>query len=441
MRRALEPRAHRLSVGALLPRGSASVSVGLLVLGLSAYAFLVVSARALGPEKFGALSTLYVLVYAFGPGLFLPLEQEVGRVTAVRTARGEGTAPVLRRAALAGVLVLAPLVIGAATLAPLIADAVFGGQVVLVLALCLALIGIFGTHLTRGLLAGTGQFGAYSAQLGLEGFVRLLGCAVLAVAGVQIAGPYGLLLGAAPLLAVTCTAPRLRGRLSPGPPAPWNELSGALSLLLAASLLSQILVNAGPVAVQLLADDDELGAAGRLLAAFVIARVPLFLFAAVQVTLLPGLARTLGAGDLAGFRADLRRVLLAVGGLALVGLGAVAALGPWSVRLFFGEAFALGRSDLVLLALSTACYMLTVVLQPALLALRRYGSVVFGWALGCIVAVVACVPEDDVLVRVERALTLGTAAALAAMAVLLVRALRDPPGLVEAAALRPPVVL
>jgi O-antigen/teichoic acid export membrane protein len=413
----------------VLPQGTARVSIGLAVLGVSAYAFLVITGRALGPELFGAVSTLYVLVYALGPGLFIPLEQEVGRLVATRAATGVGGArPVALRAGLLGTAVLLPLLLVAAVAMRPLADRLFDGSTLLVLSLGLALTGLLASHVSRGVFAGTQAFDPYSAQLGVEGAFRLVVCGALAFAGIELVGAYGLLVGLAPLVAFAVTAPALRGRLAPGPSVGWSELSGAVGLLGVASLLSQVLVNAGPVAVQVLADDGEREAAGQFLAAFVLARVPLFVFASVQATLLPGLARALAVGDRVRFGAQLRRVLTAVSALATAGVVGAAVLGPWAVELLFGPAFRLGHRDLLLLALSTAAFMLAVVLQPALVALGRYGSAALGWVVGAVVFVLACVPPDEVLLRVERALLLATGAALLTMALLLLRALRAVPG-------------
>jgi O-antigen/teichoic acid export membrane protein len=369
------------------------------------------------------VSTLYVLVYALGPGLFLPLEQEVSRAVATRHSSGLGNVPLVARAGLAGAAVLLPLLAAAVVLVDPLADSLFGGSGVLVLALGLALTGLLAAHLTRGLLAGTGHYGAYSAQLTTEGLLRLGACGVLAALGTETVEPYALVVGIAPLVAVAVTAGRVRAALAPGPTVAWSEISAALGLLLVASLGAQVLVNAGPVAVALLADPDEAEAAGRFLASFVVARVPLFVFAAVQATLLAGLARALTTGDRALFWDQLRRVLLVVGALAAAGVAASAAVGPAVVEIFFGADFRLDRRDLVLLSASTAAYLLAVVLHPALVALGRYGASAGSWLLGLVAFALACVPEAEVLLRVERALLIGTVVTLVSAALLLQRSL------------------
>ena len=98
-----------------------------------------------------------------------------------------------------------------------------------------------------------------------------------------------------------------------------REISTALGCLMLASLLSFGIMNIGPVLVKLLADESENDAAGQFLPALVIARIPLFLFQAVQAALLPKLSALAGAGRSRSFRSGLMRLLAVVAGLAVIG--------------------------------------------------------------------------------------------------------------------------
>ena len=104
-----------------LPTGTLVVGAGLLVAGLSAYAFLALSQRMLGEHGRAPLGAQWSLVFLLGPGLFLPLEQEVSRALADRRTRGVGGAPVVRRAATIGVgLLLGVLIVLIATARPIV---------------------------------------------------------------------------------------------------------------------------------------------------------------------------------------------------------------------------------------------------------------------------------------------------------------------------------
>lgn len=394
--------------------GTATMAAGLVLLGLSGGVYLAVSARAVGPVAFASLSTLWSLVYAFGIGAFLPFEQELGRAFAARAARGAGTGPLVGRVALASAGVLAVLLAAGLLLSPLLVSGLFSGGWTPVGVFALSLAVMAAGYVTRGIYAGASRFGWYSAQLGAEGVVRIAVCAALLGAGVHAAGPYLWLLALAPLAALAPTLPGLRGALRPGPPAPWSELSANLGWLLLAGVAAQAVANAALVVLQPLSDRD--GTAGRLLAAFVIARVPLFFFQGVQAVLLPGLSGALAAGDRGVFRVRLRGVLAATGAVVLAGVAGAAAFGPWLVRLAFGEGFALGRGHLVVLAAATGCYMLAQVFQAGLVALERHRDNALGWSGACGVFAAVCLVPLPPLLRVETALLLSSAAAAALLA-------------------------
>ena len=78
----------------------------------------------------------------------------------------------------------------------------------------------------------------------------------------------------------------------------------------------------------------------------VLARVPLFLFAAIQASFLPGMAALAAEGDTAGFRRRLNLIAGAVTALGVAGLLVIVAIGPWLVRLVYGAEYVTTRADL-----------------------------------------------------------------------------------------------
>jgi O-antigen/teichoic acid export membrane protein len=425
---------HRTGQRNPLPAGTLPVGVGLLVAGASTYGFLVLAARALDEVEYARLSVLWALVLLVGPGFFVPLEQEAARAVASRRARGLGGGPALRRAALLGSGFVALLVVAALVGRGPLLDRLLDGDVVLFGGFLLSLGGYFAIHLTRGALSGNGRFRAYSTSLAAEGLVRLGACLALVLAGATAAGAYGLALGLAPFAAVALALRGQHDLARPGPEAPWAELSAVLGWLLVSAVLAQLLINAGPLAVKLLATEAETAAAGRFLAALIVARVPLFLFAAVQAALLPALAALAGAGRLDDFRRGLRRLLAVVtvvGGVATAGAFVV---GPWVVARLFGAELALGRRDLVLLAAASAAYMAAMALAQALIALSSPARTAAAWLAGTTVFTVVTALGDDLLLRTELGLLAGCAVAAACMTAFMPPALR---GAAMAAAARP----
>jgi len=402
-----------------LPEGTLAVGAGLIVSGITSYGFLAISARALGPERYAPLGVLWALTYVVCPGVFLPLEQEVGRALSTRRAKGLGGGPLIRRATLAGGVAAAVLIAVTAATGPLSLTHLFDHKVLLLVALMVALAGYYAEFLVRGVLSGNGRFKAYGVILGSEALLRMVACFGLSVVGVDTVGPYGVLVGLSPVAATLIGAGRERNLVTPGPDAPWSELSSALGFLLAGSVMAQLLVNAGVFAVQILADAQERGAhgvAGRFLNGLIIARVPLFMFQAVQAALLPKLAHLAGQGRHHDFKTGLKRLLavvVAIGSLATV---TAFAIGPFVVKTMFGKEFELSHKDLGYLAAASAVYMLALALAQALIALANYTRVVIGWAAGLVAFVIVTALGSELLPRVEHGFLAGSVAAAVVMA-------------------------
>src|SRR3954451_5979452 len=81
-------RVKRLVARAPVPQGTFAVGAGLVVAGLATYAFQILAFRNLNKPDYAALNTLWVVVFVLAPGIFLPLEQEVGRAMAARRVHG-----------------------------------------------------------------------------------------------------------------------------------------------------------------------------------------------------------------------------------------------------------------------------------------------------------------------------------------------------------------
>lgn len=406
------------------PRGVIVVGLGLGVFGLATYAYLGLAGRALGDVPFTPLSVLWSVLNAVGIGLFLPFEQEMARRTAHAAAAGEGNASAVRGALVAagGLLGLVAVVCGVA--GPFLADRLFAGQGALVVLLVLSMAGMAAAYLVRGLLSGNGRWGHYGAQLAVDGVTRMALAGGLYAAGVTNVLAFGAVMVIAPVVSVLVTTPRPATLVRPGPPVAWQVAAAALATLVAASTLSQVLANAGPVIVALLAGPDEDAAAGRFTAALVIARVPLFLFAAVQAVLLPGLAGMVGAGDAAGFRRRVQVVGLLTGAVGVLGTVAVWAVGPEVVPLLFGDAFGTDRAVITLIAASGAAFMLAQVGAQALLALGGERSVTVGWGIGLAALVVTSLVPGSIALRAAWALVVGSVVAMVVLAGALAVAVR-----------------
>ena len=178
-----------------------------------------------------------------------------------------------------------------------------------------------------------------------------------------------------------------RGRWNTGPteeaPAPWGELTRSMGHLLVTSLAVAALLNAGTVAVELLAGPEEADRAGIFLTGLVIARVPLFFYQAVQAALLPRLTQMATSGRLGDFRRGLWQMMGLLAALTvLTTIGAFVA-GSWAVSLLFGPAYReLSGTDMAMLALSSMLAMAALTLGQALIALHLQARVWWPWLVG-----------------------------------------------------------
>lgn len=433
----MSARAQRLidvAKKAPLPEGTYAIGGGLVVAGLSAYGFQILAARQLTDTEYGALNSLWAIVFIVAPGFFQPLEQEVSRALAARKARGIGGGPLVKRAAvlggiLAGVVALASL-IGA----PKLIDELFHDESLLLIALLAAIVSYYSAHITRGTLSGNGRFGPYGMMHASEGIIRMVLCVALFVAGVGSPWLYGLALALPPFGAIAIALRGQRDLVTPGPEAPYSELSSALGLLLLGSVLAQLLSYATFLAVQLLADGPEKDLAGRFITGLFVARIPILLFQAVQAALLPKLAGLASAGQHDDFRSGIRKLVLIVLGLGVLGTVAGGTVGPFAGRLLFGEEkFILDHSDLALLAAGSAGFILALTLAQGLIALRGYGAAAIAWVVGIVAFVVVTALGNDLFLRVELGFVAGSAISAAVMAVMLVTRMQGgvPTGAVE----------
>lgn len=415
-------RVRRLIARSPLPTGTVAVGAGVAIAGVTAYAFLAIAARALGTHRYAPLSTLWALIFVVGPGLFLPLEQEVGRALASRRVRGEGGAPLIRRAAVLGTTMAVAISLLALTVGRPLLNQLFDGQTLLALAFVLALGGYSAEFLLRGMLSGNGRFVGYGVVVGGEASLRCFAVVGLAILGVKVAGLYGLTIVAGSILAVGFVLRNQPGLYLPGPPAPWRELTGNLGYLLTGSMLAAFLVNAGPLTIKLIAGPAEHDAAGVFLSGLIIARIPLFFFQAVQAALLPRLAALASADRHTEFRHGFGRLLALVAVVGGISIGGFALLGPFTLRVLFGRGFVLSHEDMAALAAASAVYMLALALAQALIALEEHGRSALGWLVG-VATFVACtmaLQHLALLRRVELALIASSATAALTMAALLV---------------------
>ncbi len=400
-----------------LPKGTSQVAAGIMVNGLATYLFLLIPARSgrLDPSTYAVFSALWFAAYLIGPGLYVPLEQELSRLTARARAAGRPG----DRAALAALKVVAVssgvVAIGLVLGRRAVGGWFFDDRAIVALILAASIVSSGMVQWTKGWLGGSHQFGRYAVLVGAEGVVRAVAVAVLALSGVTSPAAYAVPVVASPLLASFLVLAGSRPELTVGRPQPARPVATAIATLSVAQLGAQLLMNGVPLSLALFAGPDQTEVVGRLGAALVLARVPLFLFQAVQAVLLPGLATMVEHGDLAGFGRRVRVVTIGLAGLGALAVVGGAGLGPLATRILFGAAFEATSVEFGALSLSAIIIVLALVAGQALIALDADRLVAFGWSMGALAFVVVGVIGDDLE---RRSLTAGIVGPLVAVAVL-----------------------
>ena len=359
-------------------RGTALVAIGVAWFGLANYLFLAGTTRLLGPAGFADFNVFWGLVYGLGLGLCLPFEQEASRRVSLDRGSGADSGPTLRAAYRATALGTGLLAVITVPLAMLYADS---EDVPRVVALCtVSYFALALAYVSRGALSGSGRFGRYASQFGIEGLIRILVVALVAVGVIgatitvfALAVPVALVLGV-----LLTTKVVVRGR----PVLPMGDFVRSLTPIVVSSMVVQSLINLGPVTINLVTEAAQKSLAGSFLAAAVVTRAPILAFSAVQAVLIPRLVRSVVARDRQDFRRGLFIVLVPTLAIGLLGIVTWLVAGPPLLHIVAGSEYDLPRADMALLALSVALYLVCIVLQSAALALTKHVATMCSWLIG-----------------------------------------------------------
>lgn len=366
-------------------RGAAALSVGTLASGLFAYAFNALAARTLGPDRFGPVAVLWAATFIVAVVLFRPFEQTLSRALAERRARGEdGRSPAR---AVARLMAIVAFVACAGTLAAWepVTRIMFNGNGALTVALAAGIAGYAASYYVRGLVGGLRWFGAYGALLLADGGVRLLlAVPLLFIASTTLAGVAVAAAAFAGALApLALRSWRRRVRLDGDPAAPFAA-GHALRFAAPATAIAasdQILLNGGPLLVVAAGGPHAVRTAGIVFAATMLVRAPAFLFQGLAAALLPSLTTFRANGDDARLRRAVGRTVMVLAAVAVTMALAALVAGPQAMRMLYGAGYAVGRLDLVVLALGVGCYLAASTLSQAALARDEVARAGLTWML------------------------------------------------------------
>ncbi|OLF17017.1 MATE family efflux transporter [Actinophytocola xanthii] len=405
---------------------------GLALVGAAGYGFVALAGHTLPAAEAAAVASLYLLVNIIGPGLFSALEQETSRAVSAELVAGRGSGHVMRHAVLLAAGMLAAVVLVLLVVSPVLTGQALAGRWGLFLAVLLSVATSAAVYLVRGLLGGSQRFGGYGATLAAEGVARILPCIAIAVSGAPNAVGYALFFAAGSGFGALAGVFWLRRPAQPADVDPAEiepstgsrgQMARGLSFLVGGTVLMLVVMNVAPVVVTPRLG-EQAATAAAFASAFVLARIPLFLFAPVQAMLLPALTRAASRGEYGEVRAKLRLILLAVAAIGLPAVLVSFVVGPWAVQVLFGAEVRLSGVVVGLLGVSTIGLMVSQVLQPGLIALGRHRVVTGAWLAGAVVLVaLLALPGDPIRAGVLAQLA-GAALVVSIMLAALGRTLR-----------------
>ena len=341
------PQASKIA----LPEGTITVGIGLFIAGISAYIFFKIGQQALGQDGFKPIVAMWFIAFTT-LSIYQPIEQETSRAIAHRLALNQGGLPVVKRIvqiSLVGLVVLLAVLI---IVSKQLNNQFFEGNASVTFSVFVLICFSLPGFLARGICSGTGRFGAYGLIIGADGAVRMIGCAVLWLAGVSHVGAYALMIGVSPIVGVIAVGLAGKLRVDDGPAATWSEVTPNLGWLLMGSLFAAALVNAGPITVDILGSSEPAEVVTRFGNAVIFARVPLFLFGAVQAALLPRLAKLAAQRNLSEFSRGFRQLMILVCGVGVIGTIGAFLVGPQVLDLVYQGG--IDRRTMTLLALASA---------------------------------------------------------------------------------------
>ena len=364
-------------------RGAAGVGLASAISALSGYLVLVITARALGPERNADFLLFWALMYGIF-GILGGLQQETTR--SVRSAE-LGTLPSQRPVHVLPVSLLvgfgAAAVVGATSVF-WSAPALGSGSWPVVIALCVAVPAFAGYSAMIGALTGHRSWRVYSALVSSEAIVRLLLVVFVALAG---ATTHGLEIASAAAAAVwivfsVVSSAGRRAARATGDSDTRQFLTGSGHAMVAAAS-SAVLVVGFPVILRLTSSNLEWITAAPLLLAISLTRAPLLM----PLNAYQGVAIAHFTSEQDRGMALLLRPAAAIVGVGALGAAGAFVLGPFIMVAFFGPGYRVGGLLLAALTLAATCLALLTLTGSAVLAVGRHRAYAIGWFLSCVASV------------------------------------------------------
>jgi O-antigen/teichoic acid export membrane protein len=376
--------------------GARILSIGIAATGVFTFAYFAVASHVLDKADYGAISTLWAILFVTISVIYRPVELLLSRTIADARARGvhqhELRGPATIQLGFAAVFLVVALALHGT-----LRDTAFNGSDAFYWVLVGATLAYAGSYFARGYLAGHQWFGLYGALVLFESLSRFAFPVAVAVgiATGKTAVALGILAAPVVSLLVVPWAIRRHAGGASGAGAT-RESAGFAAAVAAIQLAEQTLVTIGVLLI------PDAGLRGVVFNALLIARAPLQLFQAIQTSLLPHLA---GIEATEGADADrtIRVTVTAIAAFAGACAIGLLVIGPFVMDLAFGKGFAYGRVGLAAVAVGMGFHLVGGTLNQAALARGQAARAAAAWLLAAAAFIVwMLLPVvDDRLARAE----------------------------------------
>ena len=380
------------------PSATRNIILGTGVLALGSYVLLAFTSRQLSAHEYSLFAAFWSVVMGLILGATAPLET-FGLSTT--TMKNNGLQIDKQFMSAVRIVLLAVLSVVFFVL-PWFIPRVFDGHWSFLIATVLALVGFTLTYSARGILVVEHRSQRYASLMSLESLLRIALAAIfmwlIGAGGSSVA----LAVSLAAILVGLVSYKSIRKHISLKffTNQHLNRSCENFVPLLVASLATLLLLNLGPFIVQYLSG-AEAAAAGVFLNALTLSRVPIMLGPVLQARLVPSISAILSREEFPTLKKLIGNGmrLLIVGGLVFI--FGFALFGDSAINILFGGTTSLNNLDLALLAIPTFLYLLAIVFQSVLVALKETRKIATAWVMGLLAYLFSLPLPTTAILKVE----------------------------------------
>ena len=359
------------------------LAAGALTSGILAYGFFAVSTRALGAELAAPVSVLWTYWSFSAACLTFPLQHWIARTVAAQDGEGSVRAAMSRIVAL-----IAAASLGVGALSWLLREQLFHrDDIWFPVLVAVTTVGSGFIGIVRGGLAARHQFGALALTMIADNGLRCASAIVLSIAGVDDSLAYGSCLAFAAVVGLFW--PQSFRFVRDDDEASTESALRFIGGAAGGQLIGQAVLTGGPVALALA--NGAPAEVTALFAGLALFRAPYTMAIGLVSPLTGRLTKLVVSGQTTRLRQFRLGTLAATAVTVVIAAVIGEAIGPWLLRLIFGDEVRLDNVACLLVAVGSAFALANLVVTVSIMALDRSGVIARSWVIGVVGGVVGYV--------------------------------------------------